>query len=123
MTISDGALARLTAYSFPGNVRELKNLIERMVILVSDDAIGEDDVKTCLGGAGADLAVTGLYRAGVPLKVLLEDAERSILEEALAHHGGKMTAVARALAIERSNAYQKCKRLGVKYKDDDEGEG
>jgi len=67
--------------------------------------------------------VTGLYRAGVPLKVLIEDAERAILEEALTHHGGKMTAVSRALGIERSNAYQKCKRLGVKYKDDEEAEG
>jgi DNA-binding NtrC family response regulator len=122
MTISEGALARLQGYSFPGNVRELKNLIERMVILVSDDAIGEEDVKNCLGGAGAAAPVTGLYRVGVPLKVLLEDAERSILEEALAHHSGKMTAVARALGLERSNAYQKCKRLGVKYKDDDDGE-
>jgi DNA-binding NtrC family response regulator len=123
MTLSKGAIARLGAYSFPGNVRELKNLIERLVILTPDDTIGEDDVKNCLGGAGAAPPVAGLYRAGVPLKVLVDDAERSILEEALVHHGGKMTAVARALGIERSNAYQKCKRLGVKYKDDDEGEG
>jgi DNA-binding NtrC family response regulator len=121
MTLSKGASSILVGYSFPGNVRELKNIIERLVILTPDETIREDDVKNCLGGGGH--MVTGLYRAGVPLKVLIEDAERSILEEALAHHGGKMTAVSRALGIERSNAYQKCKRLGVKYKDDDDAEG
>jgi two-component system nitrogen regulation response regulator NtrX len=123
MTLSRAALARLGAYSFPGNVRELKNLIERLVIVTEADTIDDDDVKNCLGGAAAAVTVTGLYRSGVALKVLLEDAERAILEEAIAHHGGKMTAVSRALGIERSNAYQKCKRLGLKLKDDDEAEG
>jgi len=122
MTLTEGALEALMAYSFPGNVRELKNLVERMVILTPGDAIDAADVKNCLGGAGAAPSL-GLYRPGVPLKVLVEEAERSILEQAIAHHGGAMTAVARALGIERSNAYQKCKRLGVKLRDDGEGEG
>jgi transcriptional regulator with GAF, ATPase, and Fis domain len=123
MHLTAAALDKLVAYGFPGNVRELKNLIERMVILTPDDTIDEADVKNCLGSAGASPAVSGLFRAGVPLKVLVDDAERSILEEALTHHGGKMTAVSRSLGLERSNAYQKCKRLGVRYKDDGEGEG
>ena len=43
--------------------------------------------------------------------------------EGHARTASSMTAVARALGIERSNAYQKCKRLGVKYKDEGDGEG
>jgi DNA-binding NtrC family response regulator len=111
--MSEDAIAELTAYSFPGNVRELRNIIERLVILTPDDTIGASDVKTCLGeGSGA--RVTGLYRPGVPFRVLAEEAERSILESALGHHGGQMAATARALDLERSHLYKKCKALGLR---------
>jgi DNA-binding NtrC family response regulator len=121
--MSEDAIAELTAYSFPGNVRELRNIIERLVILTPDDTIGASDVKTCLGeGAGAK--VTGLYRPGVPFRVLTDEAERSILESALAHHGGQMAATARALDLERSHLYKKCKALGLRgAKTDGEDEG
>jgi DNA-binding NtrC family response regulator len=113
VTISREAIEALTAYSFPGNVRELKNVIERLVILNPDDQIGISDVKTCLGDASGS-ALVGLYRPGVPFRVLAEEAERSILEAALAHHGGQMTATARALDLERSHLYKKCKALGLR---------
>ena len=121
MTIAPAALDVLSAYAFPGNVRELKNLIERLVILTPDDVISADDVRTCLpSGAGPKAA--GLFRASVPFRVLVEEAERTILQEALAHHGGKMAATARALDLERSHLYKKCKSLGLRgdKSDDDE---
>jgi DNA-binding NtrC family response regulator len=46
--------------------------------------------------------------------VLADEAERTILEEALAHHGGQMAATARALALERSHLYKKSKALGLR---------
>ncbi len=119
--VTDGALAMLSAYSFPGNVRELRNLIERLVILTPDDEISEDDVKTCLPG-GVAPKVTGLYRPGVPFRVLSDEAERTILEGALAHHQGQMAATARALDLERSHLYKKARALGLrgeKPEDDD----
>jgi DNA-binding NtrC family response regulator len=126
MTISDEALAELTAYSFPGNVRELRNIIERLVILTPDDRIGASDVRTCLGeGSGKEAA--GLYRPNVPFRVLTEEAERAILEAALAHHEGHMAATARSLDLERSHLYKKCKALGLRggkgEGDDAKGDG
>jgi DNA-binding NtrC family response regulator len=121
VALTEGAIAALVAYAFPGNVRELKNLIERLVIL-TDDVIDEADVKHCLGGAD-DAESHRAFRPGVPFKVLLEEAERSILEQALAHHAGNMTALARGLGLERSNAYQKCKRLGARVREDGGAEG
>ena len=121
ISLTPAALDALVAYNFPGNVRELKNVIERMVILVAGDTIEADDVKNCLGTAGA--SPSALFRPAVTLKVLLEDAERSVLEQAIAFHGGNMAAVSRGLGLERSNLYQKCKRLGVRYGDENEGEG
>jgi DNA-binding NtrC family response regulator len=121
VTVSDEALAELTAYSFPGNVRELRNIIERLVILTPDDRIGASDVKTCLGDASGTDASAG-YRPGVPFRVLAEEAERAILEAALAHHDGQMAATARALDLERSHLYKKFKALGLrgaKTEDDD----
>ena len=111
--IDDEAMAALSAYSWPGNVRELRNVIERLVILTPDDTIGADDVKTCLPGGSAAKA-TGIYRPGVPFRVLVDDAERVILQEALAHHGAQMAATARALGLERSHLYKKARALGLR---------
>jgi DNA-binding NtrC family response regulator len=121
MRLEDDAVAALASYSWPGNVRELKNVIERLVILTPDDAIRAEDVRNCLPGGSATSA-KGLYRPGVPFRVLVEEAERVILQEALVHHGGQMAATARALDLERSHLYKKARALGLRgdSKDDDE---
>ncbi|MEZ4300931.1 MAG: sigma-54 dependent transcriptional regulator [Polyangiaceae bacterium] len=119
MTITEGGMSALSAYSFPGNVRELRNVIERLVILTPDDKVDDADVKRCLGTSAAP-PPTGLFREGVPFKVLSEEAERSILEQAISHHHGQMSATARALGLERSHLYKKCRALGLRQ---DKGEG
>jgi DNA-binding NtrC family response regulator len=113
MRIEDDAIAALVAYSFPGNVRELRNLTERLVILTPDDVIRAADVKNCLPG-GTTPKSHGHYRPGVPFRVLVEEAERQILQDALAHHGGQMAATARALDLERSHLYKKARALGLR---------
>src|SRR5450432_2940681 len=113
--LEDDAIAALSAYAWPGNVRELRNVIERLVILTPDDAIGGDDVKNCLPGGSANSSKTsGIYRPGVPMRVLVEEAERVILQEAIAHHGGQMSKAARALDLERSHLYKKARALGLR---------
>ncbi len=112
MRFTDAAIVALSAHSFPGNVRELRNVIERLVILTPDDTIDDADVRTCLGTATAPQG--SLYRLGVPFRVLSEEAERAILEQAIAHHGGQMAATARALGLERSHLYKKCRALGLR---------
>jgi DNA-binding NtrC family response regulator len=94
-------------------VRELKNIIERLVILTPDDAIDAEDVKHCLGPPGAG-GTSGLFRPGVPLRVMAEEAERAIIEQALTHYGGQMAATARGLGLERSHLYKKCRALGLR---------
>ncbi len=121
MKIDDAAIRVLAGYSFPGNVRELRNLIERLVILTPDDVISAEDVRTCLPGAGAPKA-EGLFRPGVPFRVLVEEAERTILQEAIAHHGGQMAGTARGLDLERSHLYKKARSLGLRDKEDKEEE-
>ncbi|MCA9622258.1 MAG: sigma-54-dependent Fis family transcriptional regulator, partial [Myxococcales bacterium] len=113
MTITDAAIDALSGYSFPGNVRELRNIIERLVILSPDTTIDAEEVESAIGG-GVAPATGSSYRPGVPFKVLVEEAEREILEAAIAHHDGQMAATARALGLERSHLYKKAKSLGLR---------
>jgi DNA-binding NtrC family response regulator len=107
------AVAALQRHAYPGNVRELRNLIERLVILSPDETVTAADVERSLG-MGHSPAKTGLYRPDVPYRVLVEEAERTILEEALSQHGGHMAATARTLGLERSHLYKKTRALGLR---------
>ncbi len=113
VSLTDEAVQALAQHSFPGNVRELKNLVERLVILTPDDVIQADDVRRALGMGNAPPA-RGIYRPDVPFRVLAEEAERTIIEEALAAHSGQMAATARSLGMERSHLYKKAKALGLR---------
>ena len=113
MTINDAAVEALRSYDYPGNVRELRNIIERLVILTPGTDIDAPDVDHCLGG-GLGARGGGAYRPGMPLRELVEEAERAIIEEALRHHDGQMTATAKALGLERSHLYKKCRALGLR---------
>jgi DNA-binding NtrC family response regulator len=120
--LEDDAIQVLASYSFPGNVRELRNLTERLVILTPDDLIRAGDVRAVLPGGSAPKA-HGLYRPGIPFRVLVEEAERQIIQDALTHHAGQMAATARGLDLERSHLYKKARALGLRGAekgDDDE---
>ncbi|MCA9583017.1 MAG: sigma-54-dependent Fis family transcriptional regulator, partial [Myxococcales bacterium] len=112
-TLSAEALALLSAYDFPGNVRELRNLVERLVILSPGKIIAESDARRLLplgsSGAGA-----GQYRPGVGLRAMLEDMEREIIRRALDHHQQHVTQTAADLQLERSHLYKKMKALGIR---------
>ena len=103
-------LEALQGYDYPGNVRELRNLVERLVILVEGEEIGAEDVQGALSGRRS--RPERLYRPGVSLNERLEQLEKQILEEAIQSEGSK-AAASRALDVERSFFYKKCKRLGV----------
>jgi DNA-binding NtrC family response regulator len=111
--LSDGALALLLAYDYPGNVRELRNLIERLVILSSGDEIGERDARNLLPIAGPKEGGVE-YVEGKTLRELLDEAERGLIRRALDHHLGNVTATAEALGLERSHLYKKMRALGLR---------
>jgi DNA-binding NtrC family response regulator len=111
--LSDGALELLLAYDYPGNVRELANLIERLVILTKDSEINEREARTLLPLA-KEAASAVAYTPGRSLRDMLDDAERAIIRRALDHHQGNVTASADALGLERSHLYKKMKALGLR---------
>ena len=112
MRLGRDALAALQANDWPGNVRELRNLVERIAILCDGPEIGAADVAAVLPGARRPRP--DRFREGVPLKDLLEEAEREIVLAALERHGDNMAETARALGLERSHLYKKLRALGIR---------
>lgn len=112
-TLSPGAMQQLQRYHYPGNVRELRNLIERLVILTPGDTIGESDVRAFLpiGGTGTG---AGYYRPDTPLREMMDEAERDLITRALQHHQGHITNTAASLGLERSHLYKKMKALDIR---------
>ncbi len=105
------ALAQLAAYPFPGNVRELKNVVERAVIMQLEEEISAIDLLPS-GGAEAP-ADEGLLTAPT-LADFQERAERAYLVHQLQRHGWNVAATARAINTPRSNLYKKIEAYGLK---------
>ncbi|MDD9945850.1 MAG: sigma-54 dependent transcriptional regulator [Myxococcales bacterium] len=119
LDITSAGFAALQRYSYPGNVRELQNLVERLSILYGGERVDEEQIESILpAGDPRRHSPTGLYRKGESLRDLLKNAERQIITEAIAAHGSSKTAAAQALQTERSHFYKKCRQLGI---GDDEG--
>ncbi len=111
--LSQGALDLLVRYDYPGNVRELKNLVERLVILTPDIEISERDARALLP-LGPASEVDTAYTPGRSLRDMLDDAERALIRKALEHHQSNVTATADALGLERSHLYKKMRALGLR---------
>ncbi len=111
--LEDSALLALSRHDYPGNVRELQNVVERLVILTDTDVIDGCAVESTLGLPGRARSVPSLYEEGRTLKEMMLDAERTILDEALRRHRGNVTDAAGALGLERSHLHKKLKALKV----------
>jgi DNA-binding NtrC family response regulator len=106
--IAPDALAALTAYTFPGNVRELENLIERAYAMGAREQIQLADLPTLSKAAAAAPAVTSPDT--VPA---LGDVERELILKALAVFKDDKEAAAKALGISRRTIYRRLKEYGV----------
>lgn len=100
----------LESYGFPGNIRELKNIVERAFLLSQGDTIGEESVRLSLqqgGGATAQPAV---------MATTLEGMEEEMIRRSLARHNGNVTRVAAELGITRAALYRRIEKYGIQTK-------
>ncbi|MET0556659.1 MAG: sigma-54 dependent transcriptional regulator [Vicinamibacteria bacterium] len=100
-----------------GNVRELKNVVERALILSDADPLTATDLRAALPTAGGRGATAALPSDGV-LRDLVDAYERDVVRERLRRFGGHVTNTARSLGLERSHLYKKCKQLGLEMRED-----
>lgn len=108
------ALRQLEAYPFPGNVRELKNIVERAVIMQLEDEIRRVDL---LPGAPAPVQGDEGIFAATTLTEFQEQAERAYLVRQLQRHAWNVAATARAIQTPRSNLYKKIEAYALKRED------
>jgi DNA-binding NtrC family response regulator len=109
--LSPEALELLKQQPWKGNVRELRNVVERALILTEADPILPQDLRGALPAAPAPRP--GAIPADGSLRDLVDAHEREVIRERLRALGGHVTNAARSLGLERSHLYKKCKQLGI----------
>lgn len=115
--VSEEAMAALQTYAWPGNVRQLRNVIERTLIMAgrSEDAITLDQLPGEVSGSGPSLPTgDGMEQViGLPLREARERFEREYLVAQIGRFGGNISRTAAFIGMERSALHRKLKALGV----------
>ena len=105
-TIHSSCFKVLSKYSWPGNIRELTNTLERMMIM-GDETLTSDDVPT-------DIGINDTPTNGeLSLKAHRDNTERKIILERLKTYSGNISQVARSLDVDRTNLHKKIKYLKI----------
>ena len=107
------AIERLGRHSFPGNVRELRNLVERLMIMSPGPTIGADQVRAVLP-TPAHQAPPAAAPGSTRLSEAVQSFERKEIEAAMAAAAGNVTQAAARLGLERSHLYKKMRKLGLR---------
>lgn len=119
--ITDGAVSKLEKYDWPGNIRELKNVIERALGATYNNMVDEDSISIASLGSEANLLGTKFMPNGFnidfnvdnPIEEIKKQAERALIKEALEATGGNKKKAADMLKIARPLLYQKMERLKI----------
>ena len=120
-TLTEAALAQLSGYDYPGNVRELENLLERAMALAVGEDIDVTDLRllphTQDGALRVDETAGGPMRPGAlgerSLQEYLDRAEREVILSTLAQTGNNRTAAARVLGVTFRSLRYRLQRLGI----------
>jgi two-component system nitrogen regulation response regulator NtrX len=125
LSISEEAMAALQAHDWPGNVRQLRNIIERTIILAPGDRVSCIDVdllppeildnQSAMGGSTTAMAIMGS-----PLREARESFEREYLRIQIRRFSGNISRTASFIGMERSALHRKLKALGIGDKRDGE---
>jgi len=124
------AMAKLISYGWPGNVRQLKNVLERLVATVDGDAIRLNDLPPEISGvavSAAELGVENVPQTSDELKevkrqlkeMVYAKVEKDFLLNALDRAGWNVTRAAEQVGLQRSNFHALMRKYGIRTKEDD----
>ena len=117
-TIDEAAMERLQAYDWPGNVREMENLIERVVTLIDRDEVHVEDLPELAGHLGPqarDTPLNGftLPSDGIDIDRCIQRFQREMMLQALENAHGNKTAAANLLGLNRTTFIERMRRHGL----------
>jgi two-component system, NtrC family, response regulator PilR len=112
--LSASALEELAAYDFPGNIRELENILERATALSAGGEIGPEDLRLKPAAAEDGGARAAEGALGAPLPEYLDRVEREAILEALSRTNFNRTAAAKLLGVTFRTLRYRMQRLGIK---------
>lgn len=110
--VSKEAMKWLQQLPLPGNIRQLKNLVERSVLISRKDILEVDDFKAQLDGSPARKGSVVLPEVGT---ITLDELEMQMIKRAMAFHRNKISRVAHALGITRSSLYRRLEKYNIPY--------
>jgi DNA-binding NtrC family response regulator len=112
-SFSVAAQNRLRNYPWPGNVREMKNLVQRLLIVGDDSEVDAEEVEATFGRQrAAGSTVTGIA-FDRPLRQAREQFERTYFEHLLREYAGNVNQTAQHAGVERTHLYRKLRALGI----------
>lgn len=114
---SVAAQNRLRNYPWPGNIRELKNLVHRLLITGAGEELTLNEVETELSAAsGTEQSLVKQDLLAMPLREAREHFERAYLQQQLVLCNGKVGQLAKRVGMERTHLYRKLRSLGVDFR-------
>jgi DNA-binding NtrC family response regulator len=112
LSISVNALKWLQQLPLPGNIRQLKNLIERSVLVSAKDKLDTSDISSQLDLSPANIGNMQLPGVGM---VTLEEVEKEMIKKALEYHKNKISKAAHSLGLTRSTLYRRLDKYQISY--------
>jgi DNA-binding NtrC family response regulator len=112
LSVSPDALKWLQRLSLPGNIRQLKNLVERTTLISPNDCLGISDFQSQLDRAPVRKDASQLPDVG---DLTLEEMEVQMIRKAIEFHKGRITRVAKSLGITRSSLYRRLEKYNIPY--------
>jgi len=112
MKLEDCLMERFINFEWPGNVRQLKNIVERMVVLSDDDVLTADDAPDFLIGKGGEMDKYGVEFSS-PLKHAKDTFEKYYIENVLLENDWNISKSAKVLEIERTYLHRKIKHYDM----------
>jgi DNA-binding NtrC family response regulator len=110
-TLADSTLTWLRTRAWPGNIRQLKHLIERTILISGTGELTASDFERVAQVDSPDREAAGLPAVGT---MTVDEVEKAMILKSLSYHGGNLSRVAESLGLSRAALYRRLEKYGIK---------